>query len=267
MAKVQRKQASEAHKQTHDIGIADETCLAQLSPFPYADYVKAGKSLLRALQTPGFYAMVTGESGMGKTCLLRETGEALDRHRHRVLYLSSSHASRFGLVRCIAQRLHVSPRCSHLETVDALVDAITAQPSHLLLWIDEADQVETATLQELRMLAESHLGPAPLFSVVLSGLPELAVRLDDPQLFPLKRRITLRIALTGLCSEELEPFLRHRFGSKAAARVPQSLHHELFERTRATPAIIDQIVRHALAMTKEAIHPEDIRATLDTTGL
>jgi MSHA biogenesis protein MshM len=258
-------QSRQIHHQTHENVIEKDDAL--LSPFPYADYVNAKKSLLCALQGPGFYGMVTGESGMGKTSLLRETSDALDRHRYRVLYLSSSHASRFGVVRCIAQRLHISPRCSHLETVDALAESISAHSSQFLLWIDEADQVETRTLQELRMLAESHLKPAPLFSLVLSGLPQLSSRLDDPVLFPLKRRISLRLVLTGICRDELVPFLKHRFGTRDAARVPQEIQDEIFERTKATPALIEQIVHQALTRNTGIINQENIHAILDIAGL
>jgi type II secretory pathway predicted ATPase ExeA len=237
----------------------------QAEPFPYADYVKARDDLLRALQGPSFYALLTGISGMGKTSLLRDLSAKLD--RQIVLYISSSRASRVGVVRFLANKLHVGPRRSHIETVDVLCDAIQAQTSHLLLWMDEADQVETATLQEVRMLAESHLALEQLFSVVLSGLPQLLSRLDAPTLFPLKRRISRRYVLAGLHREELISFLVHRFGSVEADRIPAAIHDELFERTQATPALIDLVVRHALATAKGDIDLEDVRAALDTAGL
>jgi len=117
------------------------------------------------------------------------------------------------------------------------------------------------------MLAESHLGIAQLFSVVLSGLPQLLAALDVPALFPLKRRIGLRRTLAGLRRDELEPFLGHRFGTADAGRVPSAVLDELFERTQATPALIDSVVRKALAAKQGPIDPEEIRATLDVNGL
>jgi general secretion pathway protein A len=239
----------------------------QPGPFPYADYVKARAGLHEALQGPSFYALVCGASGMGKTCLLREITAALDRHRHHVLYISSARSSLVGIARFMAQKLHVTPRRSYLETADMLAEAIQAQNSHLLLWVDEADQVEQETLQEIRMLAESHLGIAQLFSVVLSGLPQLLAALDVPALFPLKRRIGLRWTLTGLRHDELEPFLIHRFGTADAGHVPPAIRDELFERTQATPALIDSVVRKALAASQGPIDLEEIRATLDVNGL
>lgn len=63
------------------------------------------------------------------------------------------------------------------------------------------------------------------------------------------------------------PFLEHRFGTQEAQRIPPSGRDDLFERTQAAPALIDQVARHALARSKEIIDPEVIRAVLDTHGL
>jgi len=237
------------------------------APFPYADYVQAKKTLQQTLRGPRFYGLVRGASGMGKTCLLRDISGSLDRHRHQVVYISSSKVSIVGIVRFLAQTLHVSPRRSYLETVQLLSEAIRAQAAHMLLWIDEADQMEAATLQEIRMLAESDLGTEPLATVVLCGLPALIAHMDAPALFPFKRRITLRCSLMGLRRDELDPFVEHRFGSTDAQRIPTAVRDELFERTQATPALIDTVVRHALSRGSGRLDGEDVRAVLDTHGL
>ena len=104
-------------------------------------------------------------------------------------------------------------------------------------------------------------------TVVFSGLPDLATKLEAPVLFPLKRRIAHRCTLTGLRRDELDPFLEHRFGSQEAQRIPPSGRDDLFERTQAAPALIDQVTRHALARSNGIIDPEVVRAVLDTHGL
>ena len=113
------------------------------------------------------------------------------------------------------------------------------------------------------MLAESSPSAELLMSIVLSGLSELQERLNAPALFPLKRRLSLRWTLAGLHRDELDPFLVHRFGSRDAQRLPQHLRDELFERTQAVPALIDQVVRHALAQSDQSVDPEVLRAILD----
>jgi len=239
----------------------------QSTPFPYKDYGQARTEMRKALTGPSFYALLTGASGMGKTSLLRELTAEVDRHSYQVLYISSSNASMLSIVRFVAQKLRVVPKRSYLETVDLIVGAIQALNSHLLLWVDEADLVAPATLQEVRILTEATPNVTQLFSIVLSGLPPLTSMLEDPALFPLKRRIGLRCTLSGLRRNELEPFLVHRFGVREAKRVPEQVLDDLFERTQATPALLDKVVRSVLNNAKDPIDPEECRAALDAQGL
>ena len=74
-------------------------------PFPYADYVEARKVLKADLNGPCFYALLTGASGMGKTELLRDITDSLDRHRYNVIYIASANISLVSIVRFLAGKL------------------------------------------------------------------------------------------------------------------------------------------------------------------
>ena len=237
------------------------------APFPYRDYVGAKSALMAALTARPFYGQVTGPSGSGKTSLVRDLSATVDRHQYQVIYLSCSKASLLGIVRFLAQALRVTPRRSCLETSRALSDAIKAHPARFLLWVDEAEALGADTLGEIRTLAESDHEHGQLFSLVLCGLPELRSLLDATPLFPLKRRITLRCSLEGLRRDELGSFLVHRFGSDAS-RLPEPLRDEIFERTRATVALVDRVARHALNRAgNSVVTDEHLREAIDVTGL
>lgn len=238
------------------------------APFPYADYLQALQAVQQAFAGPPAYLVILGASGMGKTSLARQTAAQLDGSRNTLLYLSSSRISAMGVVRCLAHKLHIWPKRNYLETVQLVSAALCRAPGQVMLWIDEADQADAATLQELRMIAESELNVSALLSVVLSGLPALAALLDSPALFPLKRRIDRHCLLAGLKRSELDPFLRHRFGPDAQQRIPLSFADHLFERTQAAPALIDKIIRQILAQQSSGpIDPEVCHAILDSNGL
>ena len=238
----------------------------QSGPFPYADYVQAQAELQAALDAGPFYGVLSGASGMGKSSLLHCLSQGVDAHRFHTVYLSSSRANVTNLVRFLACSLRITPCRSHLETVQAFASALRSQPAHLVVQVDEADRVDPDALQELRVLAECDASGKQLFSVILSGLPDVLALLDSPALFPLKRRLSVRLQLCGLRRDELEPFLLHRLGADAE-RVPAGVHDELFERTQGAPGLIEGALRIPLARTKGRLTSDPVRAGLDPLGL
>ncbi|MEW5825767.1 MAG: AAA family ATPase [Candidatus Bipolaricaulota bacterium] len=250
--------------------ILEAPCVAPPSdaPYPYRDYVAARDALLAAIRRGPFYGIVTGASGTGKSSLPREIAPVLDRHRHQVVYLSSSGASVLGTVNHLARLLRVSPRRSSLETALVVAETLKSHAAHFILWIDEAERVAPQTLGELRLLAETDLVAPQLMSVVLSGLPDLRAVLDTPGLFPLKRRISVRCVLEGLRRDELDPFLAHRHGAATARLVPTEVRDDLFERARGTPALIHKVVSEALDRAgADRLGEAHILEALDANGL
>jgi type II secretory pathway predicted ATPase ExeA len=216
-------------------------------PFPYRDYEAARAALRRAINAGHIFAVVFGSSGTGKSSLARQLSTDLtEGSRCQLVYISSSSASAFGLVNTLARVLRVQLGRSSLETAQLLAAALKTAPVRYVLWLDEACQVRVEVLREVRVLAEADLGTPQILSVVLSGLPELRTTLDAPELFPLKRRISLRCQLSGLGRDELDGFLSHRFGSTTPARFSSEHKDELFERTEAIPALIQKVVRFVL---------------------
>jgi len=236
------------------------------APFPYRDWTTAKDELEAAFRRGTCYGLVTGASGTGKTSLCHALTASEGDARGQLLYLSASRVSLLSVVRYVAQVLRVPPRRSSVETIKALVDVIKERTTRPVLWIDEADHLPVATLTELRSLIEFDPAPQPLLSLILSGPPELKTLLEAPELFPLKRRLVVRVALDGLRRDELDAFLAHRFG-EAARRVPPSLKDELFERTRGAPALVDRVVAYALARTAKTLGDAELREALDVTGL
>ena len=226
----------------------------------YSDFEAARDRLARAIPAGPFYGTLTGPSGSGKTSLLREVAAALDRHRFQSHYLAQSGTSTSGLGRFIAEILHITPRRSHTETIHAASQALRSLPFRIILLVDEAHLLDDDALQEVRLLAESELDAPPLFTVVLCGIPELKKRLDAPLLFPLKRRITVRLELTGLKQDEVAPFLSFRLGEEPASRFSPEILPVIFQRTRGIPALVESLARLCLQSV-----PERAQVTLEAT--
>ena len=215
-------------------------------PFMYKDFQDALKCLKSALTQGHTYALLLGESGTGKTSLLRILQAKLDKRRFNVLYLSYGQPSPSGLVRLLAETLHLPIRRTRTETSRLLIQTLRNLPTRLLFWIDEAQLIQDDTLQEIRLLSEAELDGTPLFSVVFSALPSLKDRLLAPHLFPLWRRITPRVKLTGLLREEVGPFLIHVLSKESVGHFSQEAISAIFEQARGIPALVESFAIECL---------------------
>lgn len=222
---------------------------AETPLYPYADFARATEALKAALEKGPFYGLLTGASGTGKTSLLRHAAALLDRHRVQTLYIAQARLSPSSLGRLLAQALHVGARRTHAETLRMLAQVIRDLPQRLALLLDEAQRLSTDAIEELRLLAESELDRGPLFSVVLAGPPEVRERLQAPELFALKRRLSVKLELTGLRADECRPFLAQRLEPRALERLSPEALSLLFERGRGVPALVqsyaDVVLQHA----------------------
>jgi type II secretory pathway predicted ATPase ExeA len=207
-------------------------------PFLFQDFHDAAAAIQDALNQQQSYVLLLGESGCGKTTLLRYLHQLLDKNTFSILYLCNKQATGANLLSILAKYLHLPLWCSRVETASMVSIALKNIPTRILLWIDEAHLLRDDTLDELRLLCEADLLEPALFSVMLSALPSIKDRLLAPQLFPLLRRISTRIRMRGLQHEEIPAFLNHVLGNQTAPKFSQEALSLLFEHARGLPALL-----------------------------
>lgn len=240
------------------------------APYPFRDFVRARQALLSALldhHEP--FALLTGDTGTGKTALLRELRGQLDRARHRVLYFSEARKlGAAGLVKVVAESLRVRTAMCHSVSLDRLLRALAEEPHSLMLWLDECHELPEETLAEARALAESDLDATRRVQILLVGLPRLRAELQtQPHLW---RRIVVREELTGLTFEELPEFLDHHFSGAHAKRLCEHGLSALFERAKGVPGLVLPMYRAILARAASEegnIDPAEVEDTLERWDL
>jgi type II secretory pathway predicted ATPase ExeA len=235
-------------------------------PSIYSDFDEAKARLLAAIHRGPFYGILTGATGTAKTALLRRVAGLCDRHLYQVHYLASSQASSPGFVRFLTDVLHLTPRRTHTETLRSLCQMLRTLPFRLVIFIDEAHLLPVETLQEARILAESDLDSPPLFSVLFAGLPDLKAKLEDPVLFPLKRRLSLRLELNGLKKDEVLPFLASRLDETKAGRLSPEVLAAVFERARGIPALLESLAALCLESVpgRDPVTMESVQEILES---
>jgi general secretion pathway protein A len=76
--------------------------------------------------------------------------------------------------------------------------------------VDEAQNLDPATLEDIRLLSNLETSSSKLIQIVLFGQPELDEMLDSRELRQLRQRITVRWALSSLNAAETRDYVRHR---------------------------------------------------------
>jgi type II secretory pathway predicted ATPase ExeA len=236
------------------------------SPFPFRDFVRAKDNLVEALVEHGeTYAMLTGETGTGKTALLRDLKSQIDRTRHRVLYFSEAKKlGAAGLVKVVGEALRVRTSMCHSVSLDRLLRTLSEESHTILLWLDEAQDLPEETLAEVRALAESDLDGTCRVQILLVGLPRLRAELQTYQY--LWRRIVVREEITGLVMDEMQDFLTHHFEAGQSKRLCDQGLSILFERAGGAPGLLLPMYRTVLRRAgagKGKIDPEQVEEALE----
>jgi general secretion pathway protein A len=163
----------------------------------------------------GGFALITGESGTGKSVALRIVAERLSALRDVAVGVLERPQSKSGdfyreLGDIFSVKLSPSNRWSGFKTLrerwKAHVASVRIKP---VLLIDEAQEMNSEVLNELRLLSSADFDAASLLTVVLCGDGRLPERLRQADLVPLGTRIRTRLSTEPASREELAELLNH----------------------------------------------------------
>jgi type II secretory pathway predicted ATPase ExeA len=186
----------------------------------------------------GGFALISGESGTGKSVALRIVAQRLAMLRDVMVGAVERPQSKSAdfyreLGDIFSVKLRPSNRWGGFRALrerwKAHVASTRIKP---VLLIDEAQEMDPAVLSELRILASSDFDSTSLLTVILSGDGRLLELLRHEDLVPLGTRIRTRLHTEPASREELEALLSH-----ALAKAGNS--------TLMTPELMDTLVDHA----------------------
>jgi len=159
-------------------------------------------------------AVLVGESGVGKTCVLRALEHTLNPARSRVTYMHHANVSPRDFYRQLSMVLGLEPRAHpsamFRQIQDQITDLADEQKIHPVLIIDECHLVPSNMLEQLHLLLNFRMDSRAFLSVILVGLPMLRERLGRNLMGSLSTRLPVRIHLDSLAAEPIAGYLRHR---------------------------------------------------------
>ena len=171
--------------------------------------------LLYGISGEGCIILLTGDVGAGKTTVCRCLIEQLPEHTDIALVLNPK-MTITDLLKTVCEELKIviSDESPSIKTYtdklnEYLLDA-HAKGRNTSLIIDEAQNLDIETLEQLRLLTNLETNTHKLLQIVLIGQPELLTILSNPLLSQINQRITTRYHLTPLQPADVSSYIQHR---------------------------------------------------------
>lgn len=158
------------------------------------------------------FVLLTGEIGSGKTTLIRHLLDHLDLELE-VAVIFNTNISAEELIKLILQEYETQPTESKAGNLDKLYNFLTKSyqsGKRALLIIDEAQNLSSDALEEVRMLSNLQTGDHYLLQIILVGQPELQKNIHKPNLTQLEQRIAVSYHLHALSKKETREYINYR---------------------------------------------------------
>jgi general secretion pathway protein A len=190
------------------------------------------------LAREGGFALVTGTPGIGKSVALRLLVERLSAMREiKIGVMVRPHSGVSDFYRELGDLFGVqlSPHNRWAgakvlrERWQAHIDAALVRP---VLVGDEAQDMSTVVLNEMRHLSSARLDSHMLLTTILAGDTRLVEKFRTDDLLPLSSRMRVKLNLDRATPDELEQCLRHCMTKAGAAKL-------------MTPELVTTLCEHA----------------------
>ena len=215
---------------------------------------EALSNLRYGLTTPRGFTLLLGEAGTGKTTLIQAALAELEPESVKCLVLNNPTLNRDEFIEFLADGFELSAESRQSKTRFLIELREHLQTRHkagqlCALVLDEAQSLPYELMEEVRLLSNTEAASHKLLNVVLAGQPELADRLNEPELRQLKQRISLRCELGPLDFRETAAYIAGRLkiaGGNPAEIFSREAVGAIHEASRGVPRVINVVCDNAL---------------------
>jgi type II secretory pathway predicted ATPase ExeA len=162
------------------------------------------------------FIVLTGEVGTGKTTLIHSLLNELNGNTKTAMVFNMVVGAK-DLLRYVCEKFGIAtPQDAHKEIHDYLylLEQFLVESyrngTNAALIIDEAQNLSTEVLENVRLLSNFETANDKLLQIFLVGQPELGTRLNTPESRQLKQRVALRYHLRPLNLIECRDYIARR---------------------------------------------------------
>ena len=191
------------------------------------------------------FILLTGEVGSGKTTIIRDL---IKKHHEKVVIskIFNTRVNSEQLIALINDDFGISvegkDKTSMLRDLNDFLVEQYARGNFPVLIIDEAQNLNSKLLEEIRMLSNLETDSSKLLQIILVGQPELRETMNSPGLRQLRQRISINCHLKPLSRDETEQYILHRLevagNREAVSFMPGSI-DIIYSSSRGVPRLIN----------------------------
>jgi general secretion pathway protein A len=190
------------------------------------------------------FTVITGEVGTGKTTIVRAFLSQLN-GKVKTAYIFNPKLTSIDFLRYICEDLGLKEeKLSKGQYIAQLHNFLLERYSRneqVILIVDEAQNLTSTLLEEVRLLTNLETSKNKLLQVMLIGQPELNKTLNDHQFRQLKQRVSLRYHLQPLNKEETKKYIENRL-IRAGAVDPHFFTNKALEKIYAYSKGIPRLI-------------------------
>jgi len=244
--------------------------------FPSRAHIGALESLKYGIERGDGFLVLMGHAGTGKSLLLRLLLKQLGDGVQTAVVVTPM-IDPVGLMEMLLEDLAGSVPEQARGSLSRLlkefrdrVIGLAGRKKRLLVVIDEAQNLSSETLEQLRLLSNIELSDRKLVQILLSGQEGLKEILSRKGLGQLCQRITVSEVLEPLGQEEALDYIRYRMAraGRADIEIDPSAARYIHRQTCGVPRLINRLMDRALlsaaAQGKGFIDLEALKAAEET---
>jgi type II secretory pathway predicted ATPase ExeA len=231
----------------------DKNSLSEKGAFPSKDHKEATSRLSYLKNIRGIGVFASGP-GFGKTFALRCFARSLDRNLHETAYicLSTVNVNEFYRQFCAALGLDApyGKPAMFKAIQERLFYLFKEKKKPFILIVDEAHELSTGILKDLKMIMNHDFDSVNCFTLVLAGEPHLNNILEKPIHEALRQRIAIHYNFEGLSDDETRLYVLHKLRAAGAAEsiLGESTLPAIIGYARGCPRLLDNIMNEALML-------------------
>jgi len=222
----------------------------------YYNSIEHSRALIKlkyAVDTKKGLAVVTGDTGAGKTTLARRLLEDLDENLYEATLLVIIHSSVSSewLLKKLAIQLGIADvkedKVERLSQIFRRLSEISEQGKTAVILMDEVQMLKSKEImEEFRGLLNMEGADGKMINLIFFGLSELddVLSLDEP----LKQRIAIRIHIKTFSEENTREYIAHRLKVAGCEKSPFDMPaiSAIYKYSKGLPRLINTICDNAL---------------------